>query len=819
MAINTKISLILLLVFSLSFFSCSNKKPRQQSVQKGQIDLQDWSFSKDGFVKLNGEWEFYWNEFIISGNLKDKNNSEPTYLQVPGLWNGHISSGQEIKNFGFASYKLNIKLNKIENLAIKYINASASCSIYANGELLYSSGQPGINKETTIAGYSPELITFIPKSKNLEIVLEVANYHHKKGGQWEPLIIGTKEQTQKHFNRSIFLEIFSAGFIFIMVLFHLTIFSRFPKEKTTLYFAIFAFFISIRFVVDGEFSIFMLGQFNWAQVLHISYLSFYLAVLFFFLYFKSLFPKEVNNIVSKTIIFISIAFSFSVILLPTEMFSYGMIYFQIFTIVSCFYLFPVLFLAIKNKREGAIFLVIGFFILFLCLIHDTLDVNEVIHSTPLSSYGITIFILMQAYFLSVRIRQALEDNKTLSTDLQNQNIEYSELNNKYKEQNKSLIISKERAVESDHLKSAFLANMSHEIRTPMNGIMGFASLLKMPDLSNGDQIECVEMIEKSGHRMLNIINDIIDISKIEAGLMKVHIQDSNVDEHVHYIHTFFKPEVEAKGMKLILANKFSHNKTIIRTDREKVFAILTNLVKNAIKYSLEGSITFGYEIKGEHIEFFVKDTGIGIAENRHKAVFERFIQADISNKMARSGAGLGLSITKAYVELLDGKIWLESELGVGSTFFFTLPNIQPKAEDTIEIADDSKDEELSHLKELKILIAEDDEASKSLIIRLVKKLSKEIIETTTGVEAVEACRKHPDIDLILMDVQMPEMNGHEATKEIRKFNKDVVIIAQTAFGLNGDREKALEAGCNDYITKPIDNVELYSLIKRHIVNH
>jgi PAS domain S-box-containing protein len=236
-----------------------------------------------------------------------------------------------------------------------------------------------------------------------------------------------------------------------------------------------------------------------------------------------------------------------------------------------------------------------------------------------------------------------------------------------------LIIAKGKAEESDRLKSAFLANMSHEIRTPMNGILGFARLLKMPDLSGEDQQEYIQIIEKSGTRMLNIINDIMDISKIESGLMNINISESNINEQIEYIYTFFKPEVEAKGMKLSFRNTLQSNEAIIKTDREKVFAILTNLVKNSIKYSQKGFIEFGYNKKGNTLEFFVKDTGIGIPKDRQSAIFERFIQGDIEDKMARQGAGLGLAITKAYTEMLDGRIWVESEVDIGSTFYFTLP--------------------------------------------------------------------------------------------------------------------------------------------------
>lgn len=445
--------------------------------------------------------------------------------------------------------------------------------------------------------------------------------------------------------------------------------------------------------------------------------------------------------------------------------------------------------------------------------------------------GIIISFLLFAlsYSLLITKQRARFIAARLSLDLSVKNQEYERINNSLKKNYKKLISSKEKlketnnelqkakvkAEESDKLKSAFLANMSHEIRTPMNGIMGFAELLKEKNISNKEQKEYIEIIEKSGTRLLNIINDIVDISKIEAGQMNVVFSETNIEELLQYIQTFFKPETHDKGLLLVLKNASDEEETIIRTDREKLYAILINLVKNAIKYTVKGIIEFGYEKKDDHIKFFVKDTGIGISKERQMAIFERFIQADFNDKMARQGAGLGLSIAKAYVELLGGKIWIESELGKGSMFYFTVPcMIRCKENNTsqIKMLTSQADRQIDKLK---ILVAEDDKISRMLIQKVVEPYSKEIINARTGVEAVKMCRNNSDIDLILMDIQMPQMNGYEATKEIRKFNKNVIILAQTAFALEGDKEKTIEIGCNDYISKPINKIELSRLIQYH----
>jgi signal transduction histidine kinase len=269
--------------------------------------------------------------------------------------------------------------------------------------------------------------------------------------------------------------------------------------------------------------------------------------------------------------------------------------------------------------------------------------------------------------------------------------------NKLKEKRAhELAVAIEHSEESDRLKTAFLANMSHELRTPMNGILGFANLLKEADLSSREQLEYIKIIEKSGVRMLNIITDIIEISRIESGLMDIHLKESNINEQIDYIYTFFKPETNEKGIQLFFKKPLTAKEAVIITDREKLYVILTNLVKNAIKYTDEGSIEFGYNLKTKNqtsvLEFFIKDTGIGIPKDRQKAIFERFIQADILDKMARQGAGLGLTISKAFVELLGGEIRVNSKEEKGSEFYFTIPyKTQPAAEsDTTTFVSDVK---------------------------------------------------------------------------------------------------------------------------------
>lgn len=377
-----------------------------------------------------------------------------------------------------------------------------------------------------------------------------------------------------------------------------------------------------------------------------------------------------------------------------------------------------------------------------------------------------------------------------------------------------LIDAKEKAQQSDRLKSSFLANMSHEIRTPMNGILGFLELLSEPDLGEDVKAGYLDIVKKSGQRLLSTINDIIEISKIESGDMQLCSQEINVSQFLSYYYDFFLPQAKGKGLQLEFVQCKTDTETIF-TDKSKLDSILTNLIKNAIKFTEKGRIEFGCEQKDSHtLLFYIKDTGKGIDPDKIDQVFERFMQADNLNTRGYEGSGLGLSITKAYVEHLGGKIWVESEPGKGSCFYFT---IRPSEREDTDTAKTENEVENTRLlpKKLKLLIAEDDTISFMFLEAILKTCQFEITRCVTGLEAVQYCRSNPDIDLILMDIGMPVMDGYEATRRIREFNKNVVIIAQTAFAISSDSEKVKEAGCNDYLPKPINKEHLFELIQKY----
>ena len=374
-----------------------------------------------------------------------------------------------------------------------------------------------------------------------------------------------------------------------------------------------------------------------------------------------------------------------------------------------------------------------------------------------------------------------------------------------------LKIALAKAQESDRLKSSFLANMSHEIRTPMNGIIGFSELFLNPELSYAERKEYAKIVINSSKRLLSIVNDILDISKIEAGVVKLNYENVNINELLYDLETFYAPKAQRNNLELICVKGLKNTESNIKIDKTKLNQVITNLVSNAFKFTNKGSIEFGYELVDGYLRFYVKDTGVGIDEKQHDVIFDRFIQVDEDYSKQSKGTGLGLAISKRFVELFKGEIWLNSSKE-GTTIFFTIPYTKVQ-KSIITSVIDKKPKIVKSNIEIPILVAEDEEYNLLYINELFSKTNYKIVEAVNGLEAVEMANKHPEIKLILMDIKMPIMNGIEAMKEIKQTQPNIPIIALSAFAMESDKENALANGFDGYVSKPIDKKLLFNLIE------
>ena len=376
-----------------------------------------------------------------------------------------------------------------------------------------------------------------------------------------------------------------------------------------------------------------------------------------------------------------------------------------------------------------------------------------------------------------------------------------------------LIKAKNKAEESDRLKTAFLHNISHEIRTPMNAIVGFSAILGEPDIDQPTQQLCIETITQSSNQLLAIISDIVDISNIEADLVKTVKTVIDVNITFDNICNQFLPKAGEKKIKLLWESELSGSDALIFTDKTKLTQILSNLMNNALKFTHEGSVKAKCKKTDNFLEFSVSDTGIGIPAEHHARIFDRFYQVQHELSRLNEGTGLGLAISKAYVELLGGKIWLSSELGKGTTFTFTIP-YEKQTVAPLPVIEKSGYKEFVFPVKKTILVAEDIDSNFRLIQYFLSGANTKIIRASNGKEVVELALTVKEINLILMDIRMPEMDGYSATRLIREANITIPIIAQTAY--TDDRMKAIQSGCSGFISKPFDKNSLLKVISGYI---
>lgn len=390
------------------------------------------------------------------------------------------------------------------------------------------------------------------------------------------------------------------------------------------------------------------------------------------------------------------------------------------------------------------------------------------------------------------------------------------LRNKYIE---TLQKETQKAVYSDRMKSSFLANMSHEIRTPMNSIIGFSNLLSAGSVNEKQKLEFVNYIQSSGKILLNLIDDIINIAKIEAGELRIKPSTCEPVKIIRELVNTFEGYKNSLGKPDILIKTILPEESVIfKTDPFRLKQIVTNLISNAIKFTEEGTVTVKCEIKNERfVEVSVEDTGMGMTKEEMNILFSRFKRTKRSEEKNISGTGLGLAISKSLVELLGGQMWVSSVSGKGTRFWFHLPYARV-TEDMLltRQADSDKKEVLYSWPDKTFLIAEDDHNAYIFLREILKKTGGTILHATNGREAIEAIKIEQSIDLVLMDIQMPEIDGYIATREIKKLRPTLPVIAQTAYAMDGDKEKCILAGCDNYITKPVDPAKILDKIGQFI---
>lgn len=756
-----------------------------QKAVKGVIDLSDVNLSNKA-VTLNGEWEFYWKELARPDTIQ---YLEKDYYSFPKLWNGGVTeAGTQIESQGYATYRLKVILPpKTPQLAISLPEFYNAYKFYYNGFEVERNGVPGTSKELSAPDWAPKTITVSRFTDTLTFVLQISNFRHTKGGTREPISIGDRKILLAKRDFDFSYDFLLSGSLIMGGLFFLGLFLFGQHERSVLFFALFCITFSYRMVGSGEYAFHALyPDMSWLMVIRSEYLSLFVPTGIFTIYSYLLYPEDSKRWVLLGFSGIAGVFSILSLFAPPVFFTKLVEPYFVLVIIAIFYMIYVYWIAYKRNRTGAQYAFASTGIVFMVAVYlISVYLTPVQENTFLTFIGFILFFFFQSLILSYRFAHSLRK-------------------------------AKDQAETASKAKTDFLSTISHEIRTPLNAVVGISHFL-MNENPRSDQKESLESLQFSAEHLTSLINDILDYNKLESGAIEFEYTDVNMRQLAQKIIKAHSTIAKEKNIRLSLdIDEKIHQ--LVLADSTRIYQIINNLINNALKFTSKGFVKLSLILleetdKTQIIRIEVSDSGIGIPADKHDLIFERFTQAGSSTTREYGGTGLGLAIIKRILRMVDSDIYIDSEVGKGTKFWFDLGFIKVL---TPQVDPEVQDETDSNVLENKrILLVEDNQMNIMVAEKFLKKWKLNVEVAMNGAEGVAKVDNN-SYDLILMDLQMPVMDGYNATRLIREFDKDTPIIALTASALLKVRQDVLAAGMNDYITKPFDPQELKRKLAHYI---
>lgn len=793
--------------------------------EKGVLDLRNWDFNKMGTLHLEGDWEFYWQQLYTPDDfINQVIKSPPIYYEAIIAWNDMVINNEQLSEDGFATFRIVVKLpaNNM-NYSFYIRNQDSAYKLWINGQLLAQNGQVGKKKADHIPQRLPLLFHHYAKNKELEMVIQISNFSHRRGGLVNFIKMGLPDQIMTLVNIRLGYSLFMFGSLFIMFLYHLGLFILRRQNKSTLFFGVFCLLGGIRIIISGDYIFYQIfPSFPWHLGVKIEFISAYLCLLFFGLFFYSLFSKDIPKWFLGLVTIFSCFSCLFTLLFSIKIASFLINVYQVYTVITCIILIIFLLKIIYYRRAGSIVFLSGFIILFFTLVFDFyIDDKTIIGKalSPLSlfSFGVFIFIFSQSFLLSLRFSRAFQQLDDLSINLEK----------KVSRRTKELKDANLKLETAEKEKTNFFINLSHEIKTPLTVISNY--LEELPDLDGNNDLKIIKYnVEKLKRDMINFF----DILKIERGqIIYNNFQIVNLSDFINNKIDFFKKF--AANAKVDIKHDISPG-LYLKTPITLLDRIFNNLIQNAIKYNKpDGKIFISAILDKQLIQVIIKDTGCGIEKEHLENIFKPYYQIT-HHKKNIDGIGMGLTIVKNGVELLNGTITVESEINQYSQFQIFFPFYKLENGDSIAEFDDRLDysgflvssDNLSGViedftdnyanysydsdkKKKTILIVED---NKELLYLMKRNLSNSynVYICFNGEEALEKLNNHPLPDLIISDIMMDKIDGFELLEKIGENEKWNLIpfIFITAKTRNNDRLNGLRKGAIDYIYKPFSISEL-----------
>ena len=796
----------------------ADDRPR---VVDGLIDLSEWDFVKQGPVNLRGEYEFYWQQFLSSEDFLRINQTEHETLRVPGEWNGKIVDGEAVGGYGYATYRLNIVNSYRLPLALKVPDLGTTFRLYVDGQLLLQAGRPGTSRQSSIPEYNPSVVTFTPTSTRVEVILQISNYHHRLGGAWLPIYLGTPQQLITLRENQLARDLILFGAILILGLYNLVLFILRPDNRSSLFLGLFCLLLAIRQLMVGDrFMTRIVPDMTFEWYIRIEYLGWYLAGSSFMAFLNHIFPDERQKYASIIIHTLFAVGALIVALTPTWIFSFTVPVYQFITLAAMAYGTWILILSVMHRREGSSILLFAYAVFYLTTISDMLVNAGVFGNVLLLDLGLFVFVLCQSILISYRFTRAFETVETQRSQLAATNLKLRTQEKLRRDAEQESEALHQRIVQSEKMEAIGLlaGGVAHDLNNILSNTVTYPELALLDLPKDSPLAKPLEMTRQAGLRAAAVIQDMLTLARrgvVQREVLNVNQVIDDYLQSVEYKHLM--SSIQGIEIDCQLADDLLN----VEGSRVHIGKLVMNLVSNAAEAMPEGGrvsiSTHNEEVRhrelfympikdGTYVVLSIEDDGIGIDPDDLDHLFEPFYTTKV---LGQSGTGLGMSVVWGVVYDHAGGIDVMSEQGVGTRFDIYLPATRqplPEAPAPSPLA------KLMGQGE-SILVVDDLQDQRELTTAVLERLNYKVTTCATGQEALDQLKEN-DFDLVILDmVTNDEWDGLQSFREIISLKPDIRTLLVSGFAETEQVAEAQQLGAGPFLRKPFTLEGIGSRIK------